>query len=58
MVLLLWMVLLQACQPERPASRRSGAQMREMALPEVRLRRGTTGTGRANPRATLQPSSR
>jgi hypothetical protein len=58
MVLLLWMVPLQACQPERPAPRRSGAQMREMALPEMRLRRGTTGIGRDNPRANLKPSSR
>lgn len=57
-VLLLGMVALQACQPERSAPRRSDTQMREMALPEVRLWRGTPGARPANPRAKLKAGTR
>jgi hypothetical protein len=60
MLLLLWILPLQACRPDRSRSspRRSGTQMREMALPEVRLRRGSTGARHTNPRGNLKAGSR
>lgn len=59
-LLLLWILPLQACRPEssRSSPKRSGTQMREMALPEVRLRRGSTEARRTNPRGNLKAGSR
>jgi hypothetical protein len=39
---------LQSCRPERGRRSSAPGQLREMALPEVRLRRGTTGARRGS----------
>ena len=57
-LLLLWMVPLQACRPEGSAPRRSDAEMRKMALPEVRLLREPPPPHRTNPPANLKAGSR
>jgi hypothetical protein len=49
---------LQSCRPERDRRSSAPGQLREMALPEVRLRRGTTGDRHGSTERHLGAGSR